>query len=73
MANELSITQEFRTMTVNLPADMVTISLLVKTLKGQYGLCQNNDYSEMSFNRWSEDHHPTVIYENNQGNTTRTQ
>ena len=41
MANELNITQEFRTMTLNLPADTVTVQIVVKTLKGQYGYCQN--------------------------------
>ena len=55
MANELNITQDFRTMTLNLPADMVTIHLVVKTLKGQYGFCQNNNHSEITFNLWSEE------------------
>ena len=36
MANEMSITQDFRQLTLNLPADMVTINLEVKTLKGHY-------------------------------------
>ena len=62
MANELSITQDFRTMTLNIPGNTVTISLLVKMSKGQYGFCQNNNYSEMSFNPWSEDHHPTESF-----------
>ena len=62
MANELNITQDFRTMTLNLPTDTVTINLVVKTLKGQYGFCQNNNYSEMSFNPWSEDHHLTESF-----------
>ena len=57
MANELNITQEFRTMTLNLPADTVTVQIVVKTLKGQYGVCQNNN-KEMTFNPWSEDLQP---------------
>ena len=47
MANELNITQEFRMMTLNLPADTVTVQIVVKTLKGQYGVCQNNNHREM--------------------------
>ena len=62
MANEMSITQDFRMMTLNLPANTVTINLVVKTLKGQYTFCQNNNYSEMSFNLWSEDHYPTESF-----------
>ena len=58
MANELNITQEFRTMTLNLPADTVTVQIVVKTLKGQYGVCQNNNHREMTFNPWSEDLQP---------------
>ena len=59
MANELNITQDFRTMTLNLPANMVTVHLVVKTLKGQYRFCQDNNYSETCFNPWSEDLQPT--------------
>ena len=33
MANELNITQEFRTVTLNLSADTVTVQIVVKTLK----------------------------------------
>ena len=62
MANELNITQDFRTMTVNLPADTVTIHLVVKTLKGQYGYCQNNNHNETCFNPWSEDLQPTESF-----------
>ena len=58
MANEMSITQDFRMMTFNLPTNMVTINLVVKMLKGQYTFCQNNNHNEMSFNPWSEDHYP---------------
>ena len=49
MANELNITQEFRMMTLNLPADTVTVQIVVKTLKGQYGYCQNNNHRENNF------------------------
>ena len=62
MANELNITQDFRTMTLTLPADMVTIHLVVKTLKGQYRFCQNNNHSETCFNPWSEDLQPTESF-----------
>ena len=62
MANELNITQDFRTMTLNLPTDTVTIHLVVKTLKGQYGFCQNNNHNETCFNPWSEDLQPTESF-----------
>ena len=62
MANELNITWDFRTMTLNLPTDTVAINLVVKMLKGQYRFCQNNNYSEMSYNPWSEDNHPTKSF-----------
>ena len=62
MANELNITQDFRTMTLNLPANTVTVQLVVKTLKGQYGFCQNNNHRETSFNPWSEDLQPTESF-----------
>ena len=55
MANEMNITQECRTLTLNLPADTVTVQIIVKTLKGQYGYCQNNNHRETTFNPWSED------------------
>ena len=50
MAKELSITQDFRTLTLTLPADMVTISVEVKSLKGHYMYSQNNNYVDLSFN-----------------------
>ena len=49
-------------MTLNLPADTVTIQLVVKTMKGQYGFCQNNNHCETSFNPWSEDLQPTESF-----------
>ena len=62
MANKLNITQEFRTVTLNLPADTVTVQVVVKTLKGQYGYCQNNNHRETTFNPWSEDLQPTESF-----------
>ena len=49
-------------MTLNLPADTVTVQIVVKTLKGQYGVCQNNNHREMTFNPWSEDLQPTESF-----------
>ena len=61
-ANELNITQEFRTIFLNLPADTVTVQIVVKTLKAQYGVCQNNNHRETTFNPWSEDLQPTESF-----------
>ena len=61
MVNELNITQEFRTMTLNLPTDTVTVQIIVKTLKGQY-IYQNNNHRETTFNPWSEDLQPTESF-----------
>ena len=49
-------------MTLDLPADTVTIQVVVKTLKGQYGVCQNNNHRETMFNPWSEDLQPTESF-----------
>ena len=62
MAKELSITQDFRKLTLTLPADMVTISVEVKSLKGHYIYSQNNNYTDLSFNPWSEDLQPTETF-----------
>ena len=51
----MSITQDFRQLTLTLPADMVTVNLDVKTLKGQYTYSLTNNYTDLSFNLWSED------------------
>ena len=59
MAKELSITQDFRKLTLTLPADMVTVSVEVKSLKGHYTYSQNNNYTDLSFNPWSEDLQPS--------------
>ena len=58
MAHELNITQDFRKLTLDLPTDTVTVQIVVKTLKGQYGVCQNNNHRETTFNPWSEDLQP---------------
>ena len=47
---------------MNLPANKVTVQVVVKTLKGQYGYCQNNNNRETSFNPWSEDLQPTESF-----------
>ena len=47
MAKELSITQDFRKLTLTLPADTVTISVEVKSLKGHYTYSQNNNYTDL--------------------------
>ena len=62
MANELNITKEFRKMTLALLVDTVTVQIVVKTLKGQYGVCQNNNHRETTFNPWSEDLQPTESF-----------
>ena len=62
MAKELSITQDFRTLTLTLPADMVTISVEIKSLKGHYMYSQNNNYTDVSFNPWSEDFQPSETF-----------
>ena len=62
MANEMSITQDFRMMTLNLPTNTVTINLEVKMLKGQYMFAQHNNYNETSFRPWSEDLQPSETF-----------
>ena len=52
MATELNVTQNLSKMTLDLPADTVTVQVVVKTLKGQYGVCQNNNHRETTFNPW---------------------
>ena len=37
------------------------ISVII-TLKGQYGVCQNNNHRETTFNPWSEDLQPTESF-----------
>ena len=63
MANDLSITQNLRQLTLTLPADAVTVDLDVKTLRGQYTFSLNNNYTDFSFNPWSEDHEPSESFQ----------
>ena len=62
MANEMSITQDFKQLTLTLPADMVTVNLDVKMLKGQYTYSLTNNYTDLSFNPWSEDLQPSETF-----------
>ena len=62
MAKELSITQDFRQLTLTLPADMVTVNFEVKLLKGHFTYSQNNNYKDLSFNPWSEDLQPSETF-----------
>ena len=62
MANEMSITQDFRKLTLTLPDDMVTVNLDVKMLKGQYTYSMTNNYTDPSFNLWSEDLQPSETF-----------
>ena len=62
MAKELSITQDFRMLTLTLPADMVTISVEIKSLKGHYTYSQNNNYTDILFNLWSDDFQPSETF-----------
>ena len=54
MASEMSITQNFRQLTLTLPADSVTVNVNIKMLKGHY--------TDLSFNPWSEDHEPSETF-----------
>ena len=63
MANDLSITQNLRQLTLTLPADSVTVAIDVKTLRGQYTFCLNNNYTDLSFNPWSKDHEPSESFQ----------
>ena len=62
MASEMSITQNFRQLTLTLPADSVTVDIDVKTLKGQYTYSLNNNYIDLSFTPWSKDHEPSETF-----------
>ena len=62
MAKELSIIQDFRMLTLTLPANTVTISVEVKSLKGHYMYPQNNNYTDLSFLPWSEDFQPSETF-----------
>ena len=74
MASEMSITQNFRQLTLTLLADSVTVNMDVKMLKGQYTYSLTNNYTDLSFTLWSEDHEPSeTLFENSQGNANCTQ
>ena len=63
MASELSITQDFRQLTRTLLADSVMVDTDVKMLKGQYTYSLNNNYTDLSFTPWSEDHEPSESFQ----------
>ena len=50
MASEMSITQNFRQLTLTLPADSMTVNVDIKTLEGQYKYSLTNNYTDLSFN-----------------------
>ena len=62
MTNEMSITQDFRQLTLTLPADTVTVNLDVKMLKGQCTYSLTNNYTDLSFNPWSKDLQPSETF-----------
>ena len=62
MASKMSITQNFRHLMLTLPADSVTVDKDFKTLKGQYTYSFNNNYTDLSFTLWSEDHEPSETF-----------
>ena len=62
MASEMSITQDFRQLTLTLPADSVMVNIDIKTLKGQYTYSLNNNYTALSFTLWSEDHESSETF-----------
>ena len=62
MAKELSITLDFMMLTLTLPANTVTISVEIKSLKGHYMYSQNNNYMDVSFNLWSKDFQPSETF-----------
>ena len=63
MASKLSITQDFRQLTLSLPADSVMVDTDIKILKGQYTYSLNNNYTDLSFMPWSEDHEPSESFQ----------
>ena len=63
MGSELSISQNFRQLTLTLPADSVMADIDVKMLKGQYTYSLNSNYMDLSFAPWSEDHEPSESFQ----------
>ena len=62
MTSEMSITQNFRQLTLTLLADSVTVNMDIKMLKGQYTYLLTNNYKDLSFTPWSEDHEPSETF-----------
>ena len=62
MASEMSLTQNFRQLTLTLPADSVTVNVDIKMLKGQYTYSLTNNYTDLSFDPWSEDHEASETF-----------
>ena len=62
MASKMSITQNYRQLTLTLPADSVTVDTGIKTLKGQYTYSLNNNNIDLSFTPWSKDHEPSETF-----------
>ena len=58
----MSDTKNFRQLMLTLPADSVTVDIDIKTLKGQYTYSLNNNYTDLSFTLWSEDHEPSETF-----------
>ena len=63
MISKLTITQDFRQLTLTLPADSVMVDIDIKMLKGQYTYSLNNNYTDLSFTPWSEDHEPSESFQ----------
>ena len=38
------------------------VNIDIKTLKGQYTYSLNNNYTDLSFTPWSEDHEPSETF-----------
>ena len=62
MASEMRITQNFRQLMLTLPVESVIVDIDIKTLKGQYTYSLNNNYTDLSFTLWSEDHEPSETF-----------
>ena len=45
-----------------LPADSGMVNIDVKRLKGQFTYSLNNNYTDLSFNPWSEDLQPSETF-----------
>ena len=63
MASELSITHNFRQLTLTLPADSVMVDIDVKMLKGQYTYSLNKNDTDLSSTPWSKDHEPSESFQ----------